>query len=416
MSKNGAHHKLRLLFVVCWCAWCGALAPPAGQLAYFHQLKLYERTPTQRSYSINAAVAGLLGGPFIFVPIARIVGRTLVIFWSLIGTFVCQIWAACMTGSDDYYAFIASRLFASLFGSPSTILDAGYIIDLFFLHQRGRAFACYELSLLLETGFARGSTATFYPKAPTSFLQSRIATLLPGNRVAPLAVIAGLYMLVSFGFSIMLAIQTAIYLQTPEKHGGYGFTAAQNAAFTFVTWLTVLVAQGISLLMSDRLPLWAAQRFNKGVWRPEYRVWNMWLSAVLAPIGFAIFGVTLQYHYHYMLLALGSFLVNIASQLSVPLLINCIIECFIMHPVEVSVAMNTWRLAFGIAVGFAVEPWAEAVGEGWVYGMASLFVFGASLLTALLAWKGDRLRKLYPLKSLAVSEEGERVAPDHADV
>lgn len=218
--------KLRLLFTVCWCAWCGALAPPAGQLAYFHQLKLYERTPTELSYSINAAVAGLLGGPLLFIPIARVVGRTSVIFWSLVGTFVCQIWAACMTGPNDYEAFVVSRLFAGLFGSPSTILGAGYIVDLFFLHQRGKAFSCYELSLLLgvicsptiggfivqshswpvtfwwtlvpvgigiilifcfgeETGFDRERTTVIYPEAPSSFVPNRIATLLPGTRISP---------------------------------------------------------------------------------------------------------------------------------------------------------------------------------------------------------------------------------------
>lgn len=98
---------------------------------------------------------------------------------------------------------------------------------------------------------------------------------------------------------------------------------------TFVSWFTVIVAQGVSLIMSDRLPLWAAQRFNKGIWRPEFRVWNMWLSAIIVPVGLAIFGVALQYQYHYMVLALGTFLVNISSRLSVPLLINYITECFI---------------------------------------------------------------------------------------
>lgn len=136
----------------------------------------------------------------------------------------------------------------------------------------------------------------------------------------------------------------------------------------------------------------------------------MWLSAIIAPIGLAIVGVTLQYHYHYMLLAFGTFLVNVASQLSVPLLINYVVECFITRAVEVSVAMNVWRLAFGIAVGFAVEPWTEAVDKGWMYGMAALFVFVASLLTAVLAWKGDWLRQLYPLESLSASEEGAQVA------
>lgn len=78
--------------------------------------------------------------------------------------------------------------------------------------------------------------------------------------------------------------------------------------------------------------------------------------------------------------------------------------------------MNIWRLALGIVVGFAVEPWSEAVGRGWMYGMAALFVFGAGLLTALLAWKGHQLRRLYPMKSLSRTEEGERFTVNEDEV
>ena len=138
----------------------------------------------------------------------------------------------------------------------------------------------------------------------------------------------------------------------------------------------------------------------------------MWFPIIFAPIGLAIVGITLQYHLHYMVLALGIFLVGTCAQLSVPLLINYVIECFITHAVEVSVAMNVWRLAFGLGIGFFVTPWTDAVGRGWVFGMASLFVFAASIPVIILAWKGQTIRQLYPLKGLASSEEGEQVTSD----
>lgn len=236
-----------------------------------------------------------------------------------------------------------------------------------------------------------------------------------------------MYTFVAFGFTILLAIVSAIYLQTPIQHGGYGFTPYRNAAckaickirmpqnstnvlsVTFVSWITVVVAQFISLLMSDRLPLWVAERWNKGVWRPEYRVWNMWFSLIISPVGLAIVAVTLEYHLHYMVLALGTFLVNTAAQLAVPLLINYVVECFTAHAIEVSVVMNCYRLAFGLALAFFVEPWEEVVGKGWVFGMASLFVFGAGVLVMVLAWKGESLRHITPARNLLSSEQGKRV-------
>ena len=53
-----------------------------------------------------------------------------------------------MTGSNDYIAFVMSRMLAGLFGSISPILATGFIMDLYFLHQRGKAFTVLEVSLL----------------------------------------------------------------------------------------------------------------------------------------------------------------------------------------------------------------------------------------------------------------------------
>ena len=99
-------------------------------------------------------------------------------------------------------------------------------MDIFFLHQRGIAFTCYELSLLLgifvsptlggfivktrpwpfvfwwtlgpvglaailvfcflqETGFAREDDLTMWPKLPTEFWANRMATLFFGQRTVP---------------------------------------------------------------------------------------------------------------------------------------------------------------------------------------------------------------------------------------
>ena len=178
------------------------------------------------SYTVTAAVAGHCVGPFLTTPLARIIGRTSLIFWSLLGALGCQIWAAEMTGKDDYVPFLISRLFAGMFASVPTILGPAYAIDIFFLHQRGKAFVSYELSLLggvvatptiggfivqskpwtytfwwtiapvcvamilvfcflEETGFRRGQDAQMNIRQPTSFLKNRMMTFFPGNRIIP---------------------------------------------------------------------------------------------------------------------------------------------------------------------------------------------------------------------------------------
>ncbi len=89
-----------------------------------------------------------MGGPLLFIPLSSIIGRSSLIFWSLFGSLASNIWAPLMTGPNDYIPFVMSRMLAGLFGSIPPVLAAGLIMDLYFLHQRGKAFAVLEVSLL----------------------------------------------------------------------------------------------------------------------------------------------------------------------------------------------------------------------------------------------------------------------------
>ena len=135
----------------------------------------------------------------------------------------------------------------------------------------------------------------------------------------------------------------------------------------------------------------------------------MFLPATVSPIGLGIFGAGLQYHLHYMVLALGTFMVNFSALLCVPVCINYVVECFVGNPVEVSVIMNVYRLALGLSLPFFFEHWVEAVGIGWVFGMAAFFSLFALLLMFVLAWKGHTLRRLALLRGMSETEEGENI-------
>ena len=128
-----------------------------------------------------------------------------------------------MTKSDQYTAFVLSRLFAGIFGSVPSILGPSAITDLFFLHERGRAFAVFHISFLLgtvagptfggfivehvhwtvefwwtvglqglmavlvflfleETGYSRAEKLTYVP-SHGSWLSKKVSTFLPGNKV-----------------------------------------------------------------------------------------------------------------------------------------------------------------------------------------------------------------------------------------
>ena len=247
--------------------------------------------------------------------------------------------------------------------------------------------------------------------------------------LSPAVIVVGLYSFVTFGFSVMINILLTVFLQTPVAKGGYGFSPLQNAAcewlrhplyhdyrkgssrlqtVTFNAWVGIILAQAVGWSIGDTIPLWASRRFGHGIWRPEYRLWNIVLPGLVSPIGLGIFGTALQYHLHFMVLALGLLLVVFAATISVPICINYATECFLSSANEVAVAMNMYRLGFSIALGFFVFPWESAVGVGWVFGMAGLFEVLVGGLVAGLVWRGVGLWRR-GARGLVVTEDGEMV-------
>ena len=98
---------------------------------------------------MSAAIAGLAAGALVFVPLTQVLGRSSVTFWSLLCSLACAIWSSQMTDRDDYVRFIISRLLSGMFGSVPSAVGGGIILDVFFLHDRGKAFICFEVSILL---------------------------------------------------------------------------------------------------------------------------------------------------------------------------------------------------------------------------------------------------------------------------
>ena len=72
-----------------------------------------------------------------------------------------------MTKSNQYPAFVAARLFGGLFGGIAPTLGADTVVDLYFLHQRGKAFTALNLCLL--AGVVVGPTLSGFIVNSTSW-------------------------------------------------------------------------------------------------------------------------------------------------------------------------------------------------------------------------------------------------------
>ncbi|KAK4448432.1 MFS general substrate transporter [Podospora aff. communis PSN243] len=451
MSKKAV--LVRTLFLA---MFVGFSAPFCGQLNIQQQAVLYDKTPVQITYFNSAASAGLATGGYLWWPLSNKFGRSSVIFWTLVGQLAAQVWAPLMTKPDQYGPYLASRYFSAFFGVTVSVLGPRYLVDMFFLHQRGRAFTILHLALnfgasagptfagfvaahaylpveywwsvgltgftiivvfvfLEETNYDRGEGAVNRTK-PDSWIKDRLETFLPGTKVAKpitwkdtfkiavmplkiaiapvLLIIAGFDM-ISFGFYVALNALTPVWLQLPVKAGGiYGFDVTQNAAFTFHHWIGFMIGLVCGHFFSDRIPLWLVARNKDGAWKPEYRLYALW------PTNF--------YRLHWSIMALAQLFVTIGSLVSIPITVNYICECFRTHTVEATLVLNSMRLFLGLSINFYINPWISAVGVGWVYGMMAFFsLFAFLVLVVLMIW-GHAIRALTPFKT-GSSEEGQFV-------
>ena len=125
----------------------------------------------------------------------------------------------------------------------------------------------------------------------------------------------------------------------------------------------------------------------------------------MLPIALGLYGASLQYHLHYMVFALATFMGGFATNAIVPVTVNYIVECFHGYASESAAIMGIYRLAFSLTLPFFVPAWMHRVGAGWCLGMAAFFsIFGFGGPVTLM-WKGALLRK-WSFKSLSTDEEG----------
>ena len=208
----------------------------------------------------------------------------------------------------------------------------------------------------------------------------------------------------------MQASTLAVYLEPPSDHGGYGFSSSRLAFFTMTAWVGMIGAQIYGYFFNDKTPLWVARR-RGGTWHTEYRLANNLLPMLLLPIGLGIWGAGLEYHLHFMVLALASFLIWFGALLSLPVCYNYIIECFLSNPVEASVSLNAYRVTFGLISVFIVTQWQAAVGVGWMWGMGGFFFVFVDVLMFGVIFKGHLVRGMtnWISKGLDITEDGKKI-------
>ncbi|KIW44064.1 uncharacterized protein PV06_05104 [Exophiala oligosperma] len=447
--------KILTLVIVCLASFAGLIGPQANLAGYMIQAEVYGTTPLRVAYSLTGAGVALAVGPFLWSPLSKVMGRNVMIFWSMTILAMCNIWAACMNGPNDYAPYMASKVIGSWFASASASISASILVEIFFLHDRGKAFAIWlncglmgscaagtvsgyivqnttwqvqfwynvgleffvallSLFFLDETRFVRDGDAQ--EQTPRLGTLSRLAGFLLLKRTVPrktfrdflgyaampfkaaystTAALVGLALMMSITWATAVNTSLALFLQAPVERGGYGFTPAENAAFTFTTWVAVAVSQLYSQLVNDRLPLAICKR-RRGVWHPEYRLYPLVLPMGIASItGLAIFGVALRHHWDRIVLAFGMFLIYFADISTISPSSTYVVESIGTEAAtEVITVLSFSRLILGVLVPLFLFDWIAAVGVNWVFGTMAFMNAAAFGIVFILMIFGSRLRNL----------------------
>lgn len=178
---------------------------------------------------------------------------------------------------------------------------------------------------------------------------------------------------------------------------------------SFSFWLSWVAAELFGYAFNDRLPLWICGRFKHDSWSPELRLNALWMPILIMPIGLGLFGASLQYHLHYMILAVGVFLQSFGALLAQSITLNYAVECFTHMASEVTIIITLFRLAFGVSIPFFIDQWEDKVGIGWLFGTTAFITIFMASFPALLIWKGDVIRRMSLVSGLPSSEAGIKI-------
>ncbi|RAH57185.1 polyamine transporter [Aspergillus piperis CBS 112811] len=408
---------LSIWAIACFSSQATAMTNMQGS---YLQAPLYHKTATQVSLAVSCGLIGIMVSSILVVPLSR-----------------SSVWSAMMTSPSDYIPFVISRLFAGLCAGVPLVLGSEFVLRTYFRHQRGAyvdaraswpisfwytvpmngVLALLILVFIEEAAFAGGEQVrqSFTSEKWNMYLRGRAVP--PQLRASwknmvsilsdiflvsfsPVSIIVGFVMMVDFGFASMAIILGVTFVEAPRDEGGYAMSKISMASFTLTQAIGTALAELYGHFISDRLPLYLFHRKSKSQdiepteWRPEYRLHCLWVPVIMLPIGLGLFGASLEYHYHWVLLALGFLLLTFGAISLLPVAMTYLCECFPNHVSEVSAGMGVWRLVLGVLSAVFIAPWNDRVGPGWLFGTAGLITLPAFGGVIVLMVFGRQVRQM----------------------
>ncbi|KAG8972810.1 hypothetical protein FRC05_009532 [Tulasnella sp. 425] len=370
---------------------------------------IFNATYAQINYTVAVPALALGLSPFMWSPLADIYGRRTVM---IIGCFVAFISTIGSAVTKTYSGYMAARFFQGWGVGPASSVGLQMIQDIYFEHERGQKVGIWTLAIdtgllfgpliggfaaLVSTEFVAWLTAIFFGALLLSMVFFLPETAFPRHEVIEsgppttqdsdtskisivrsppfinLFPIQGLrhpkpwdtavHFIRMFAFpnvviSIMFYCWTwywfilCVITMIPAAYPTY---SPQHQGLLFLGLIigTIIAEAFFSGTLSDRLVAYIS-RTRRTPRTPEMRLWLFWPAALLTAVGLALFGVAIQYNWHWAVAQVAMGIFGFGVQVGNTTTMAYAVDC---HPDH---AMDVTLFGERIRVGRGPLPWLPA--------------------------------------------------------
>ncbi|KAJ5808960.1 hypothetical protein N7474_010229 [Penicillium riverlandense] len=193
----------------------------------------------------------------------------------------------------------------------------------------------------------------------------------------------GLAILVTFTWPIGITTTIDTFLHSPP----YLFDTIQASSMRFAGVIGALCGWIFGFFFNKWI-----YNHHRANWRTEYRLHGVWIPIGSMAAGLLTYGLTMNFHKHWIGIAFGWILVNIGMVATIVAISAYALEKYPGQATCVSAILNMWRTCGGFAVGYFQPAWIARNGLGLVFGIQAIVVCVAIVLTItpVLLWRRSR--------------------------
>ncbi|KAG8898196.1 hypothetical protein FRB99_007606 [Tulasnella sp. 403] len=416
--------------------------------------EIYHATYAQINYTVAVPALALGLSPFMWSPLADTFGRRIVMIFGCLVAFVATIASAV---AKSYSGYMVARFLQGWGVGPASSVGLQMLLDVYFEHERGQKVGYWTLAIdtgllfgpliggfaaLVSTEFVAWLTAilfgtllvsmvvllpeTAFPRhkvleeeealrnthpnssfstpnesifRPTPFLNFRPITGLRSSRpwdtalrfvrmfAYPNIVVSIMFYCWSWYWFILCVIT-----MLPAAYPNYK-PHIQGLLFLGLIIGTVVAEIFFSGSLSDRM----VDRLSKSGRRPrtpEMRLWLFWPAAMLTAIGLVLFGLTIQYNWHWAIGQVATGIFAFGVQVGNTITTTYAVDCHPEHVMDVIVFYSFHLNLSAFASPFFIVPWVSLAGWAWSFGAQGLIVAVCAIVAVgFLQTYGQRVRE-----------------------